>query len=61
MVNRRRIVIIGGVAAGTSAASKARRVDHDAEIIILQDEPVISYGACGIPYVLEGLIPRFDM
>ncbi|MGG6460091.1 MAG: FAD-dependent oxidoreductase [Candidatus Eiseniibacteriota bacterium] len=61
MVNKRRIVVIGGVAAGTSAASKARRVDPEAEIIILQDEQVISYGACGIPYVLEGLIPRFDM
>jgi NADPH-dependent 2,4-dienoyl-CoA reductase/sulfur reductase-like enzyme len=61
MVTRRRIVVIGGVAAGTSAASKARRVDPNAELTILQDEPVVSYGACGIPYVLEGLIPRFDM
>jgi NADPH-dependent 2,4-dienoyl-CoA reductase/sulfur reductase-like enzyme len=61
MVTRRRIIVIGGVAAGTSAASKARRVDPNAEIRILQEESVISYGACGIPYVLEGLIPRFDM
>lgn len=61
MVTRRRIIVIGGVAAGTSAASKARRIDPNAEITILQDESVVSYGACGIPYVLEGLIPRFDM
>jgi NADPH-dependent 2,4-dienoyl-CoA reductase/sulfur reductase-like enzyme len=61
MVTRRRIIVIEGVAAGTSAASKARRLDPNAEITILQEESVISYGACGIPYVLEGLIPRFDM
>ena len=61
MVTRRQIIVIGGVAAGTSAASKARRVDPNAEIIILQEESVISYGACGIPYVLEGIIPKFDM
>lgn len=56
-----RIIVIGGVAAGTSAASKARRVDPNAEITILQEESVVSYGACGIPYVLEGLVPKFDM
>ena len=61
MVTGRRIIVIGGVAAGTSAASKARRVDPNAKITIIQEESVISYGACGIPYVLEGLIPRFDM
>ena len=49
------------IAAGTSAAFKARRVDPNAKITILQEESVISYGACGIPYALEGLIPRFDM
>ena len=61
MVTGKRIIVIGGVAAGTSAASKARRVDPNSKITILQEESVISYGACGIPYVLEGLIPRFDM
>lgn len=38
----REIVIIGGVAAGTSAASKAKRVDPNARVTILQDEPLIS-------------------
>jgi NADPH-dependent 2,4-dienoyl-CoA reductase/sulfur reductase-like enzyme len=45
MVRDKRILIIGGVAAGTSAASKARRVDPDADIKIIQEELVISYGA----------------
>jgi NADPH-dependent 2,4-dienoyl-CoA reductase/sulfur reductase-like enzyme len=56
----KRILIIGGVAAGTSAASKARRIDPDAEIKIIQEEPVVSYGACGMPYVVEGLIDDFN-
>jgi NADPH-dependent 2,4-dienoyl-CoA reductase/sulfur reductase-like enzyme len=60
MVRNKRILIIGGVAAGTSAASKARRIDPDAEIKIIQEEPVVSYGACGIPYVIEGLIDDFN-
>ncbi len=56
----KRILIIGGVAAGTSAASKARRIDPDAEIKIIQEESVVSYGACGMPYVIEGLIDDFN-
>lgn len=58
--NRRKILVIGGVAAGTSAASKARRTDPKADIRILQEEPVVSYGACGIPYVIEGIIGDFS-
>ena len=38
----KKIVIIGGVAAGTSAASKAKRVNPNAQITILQDEPLVS-------------------
>ncbi|HEY3526508.1 MAG TPA: FAD-dependent oxidoreductase [Nitrososphaeraceae archaeon] len=56
----KKIVMIGGVAAGTSAASKARRVDPNAQITIIQDEPLVSYGACGMPYVIEGLIDSFE-
>ena len=57
---KKKIVVIGGMAAGFSAASKAKRVDPDCEVIILQDEPVVSYGACGIPYVIEGIIDNFE-
>ena len=55
----RKIVVIGGVAAGSSAASKAKRIDPDADVKIIQDESVVSYGACGIPYVIEGIINDF--
>lgn len=48
------IVIIGGVAAGMSAASKMRRLNPDLEINVYTDEEYISYAACGIPYFLSG-------
>jgi NADPH-dependent 2,4-dienoyl-CoA reductase/sulfur reductase-like enzyme len=57
---KKKILIIGGVAAGTSAASKARRIDPNADIRIIQEEPVVSYGACGFPYVIEGVIDDFS-
>ena len=46
---RRKVLIIGGVAAGTSAAAKARRIDPNADTKLIQEDPVIYYGACDIP------------
>ena len=51
-----RLIIIGGVAAGTKAAAKARRQNPHLEIIIYQDEAEVAYSACGMPYVLSGVI-----
>ncbi|USE37183.1 CoA-disulfide reductase [Endozoicomonas sp. SCSIO W0465] len=45
-----RIVIIGGEAAGMSAAAKARRVAREATITVYEQSDVISFGACGLPY-----------
>ena len=56
---KRKILVIGGVAAGTSAASKAKRIDPNADIKIIQEEPLVSYGSCGIPCVIEGIIDNF--
>ncbi|MBK1645856.1 hypothetical protein CKO25_14580 [Thiocapsa imhoffii] len=53
-----RVVIIGGVAAGMSAASQARRARPDAEILVLEKTQDVSYGACGLPYKLP---PDTDM
>ena len=47
------IVVIGGVAAGMSAASQAKRRMPDAEVIALERGPYVSYGACGMPYNIE--------
>ena len=45
-----KIIIIGGVAAGMSAAAKASRVDKTAEIVIYEKTDIVSWGACGLPY-----------
>ncbi len=50
------LVVIGGVAAGLSAAARARRVDPRLDITVLEKGPVISYGACGLPYYVEGRV-----
>jgi NADPH-dependent 2,4-dienoyl-CoA reductase/sulfur reductase-like enzyme len=50
------LVVIGGVAAGLSAAARARRLDARLEITVLEKGPVISYGACGLPYFVEGRV-----
>lgn len=55
-----RLVVIGGGAAGMSAASAARRVDPACEIIVLEATGHAGYGLCGIPYYLAGLIGRAD-
>lgn len=51
-----RIIIIGAVAAGTSAAAKARRNNEDAEIVVYEKDGFISYSGCGMPYYLVGKI-----
>lgn len=53
-----RIVVIGGDAAGMSAASQLRRLRPELEIIVLEKGPYTSYAACGIPYFVAGLIPN---
>lgn len=51
-----KLVIIGGVAAGMSAAAKARRVKPDLDIIVYTDDEYISYAGCGLPYFIGGKI-----
>lgn len=48
------IVIIGGIAAGMSVASKARRSDPNAVITVFEKEDYVSFGACGLPYFVGG-------
>jgi len=52
-----RLVVIGGVAAGMSAAARARRLDPALEITVLEMGETVSYGACGLPYFIEGRVP----
>lgn len=50
----KRILIIGGVAAGATAAARARRLDSEAEITILEAGPDVSFANCGLPYYVGG-------
>lgn len=49
-----RIIIIGGVAAGMSAASKVKRLSPDTEVVVYEKGRFLSYGACGLPYYVSG-------
>jgi NADPH-dependent 2,4-dienoyl-CoA reductase/sulfur reductase-like enzyme/rhodanese-related sulfurtransferase len=51
-------VIIGGVAGGMSAATRLRRLQEEAEIIIFEQGPNVSYANCGLPYHVGGIIPK---
>lgn len=53
---KKRLLVIGGVAAGPKAAAKARRCDPEMEIVIYQEEDDISYAGCGLPYYISGVI-----
>ena len=52
----RKVVIIGGVAGGASAAARLRRLDEQAEIILLEKGEYISFANCGLPYYIGGTI-----
>jgi NADPH-dependent 2,4-dienoyl-CoA reductase/sulfur reductase-like enzyme/rhodanese-related sulfurtransferase len=53
-ITKKRLVVIGGSAAGPKAASRARRLDETSEIILLQKEPDLSMASCGYPYYVGG-------
>jgi NADPH-dependent 2,4-dienoyl-CoA reductase/sulfur reductase-like enzyme/rhodanese-related sulfurtransferase len=55
--NGRRILIVGGVAGGASCAARARRLSEDAEIIVIERGPYVSFANCGLPYHVGDVIP----
>jgi len=56
----RRVVIIGGVAGGMSTATRLRRLDAEAEIVVLERSGFVSFANCGLPYFVGGLIEEED-
>ncbi|HGY57347.1 MAG TPA: CoA-disulfide reductase [Caldithrix abyssi] len=60
MKKNERFVIIGGNAAGMSAASRIRRNLPEAEIIVFEESGDVSYGACGLPYYISNDIPESE-
>lgn len=51
-----KVVIIGGVAGGATAAARIRRLDEEAEVIVFEKSGFISYANCGLPYYIGGII-----
>jgi len=58
MSKLKRVVIIGGVAGGMSAATRLRRLSNDLEIIVLERSNYVSYANCGLPYYVGGVIEK---
>src|SRR5712692_2837022 len=56
-----KIVIIGGNAAGLTAASRAKRIDPRLDVTVLEKGPHISYSTCGIPYYLANTVSVGDL
>ena len=55
-----KIIIVGGVAGGMSAATRLRRLMEDAEIVIFEKGPFVSFANCGLPYYISGEIAERD-
>ena len=60
-MNKKRIVVIGGTAAGPKAAARAKRLDQSAEVTLLQKAPELSMASCGYPYYVAGSVGQRDM
>ncbi|MFX3870701.1 CoA-disulfide reductase, partial [Streptococcus suis] len=54
------MIIVGGVAGGMSAATRLRRLMEDAEIIVVEKGPYVSFANCGLPYNISGEIAEHD-
>jgi len=47
-----KVIVVGGVAGGASAAARIRRLDENAEIVVLERDGYVSYANCGMPYYI---------
>mgnify|MGYP000328734831 CR=1 FL=1 len=55
-MSNKRLVVVGGNAAGLSAASYVKRRKPEIEVIVFEKSPYASYGSCGLPYYVEGIV-----
>ena len=60
MIHGPRVLIVGSVACGPKAACRLKRLDPSAEITVLERGRDISYGACGMPYFISGMVDRIE-
>src|SRR5271169_1310905 len=55
-----KLLIVGGVAGGASAAARARRLSEEAQIVLIERGPDVSFANCGLPYYIGGEIAERD-
>ncbi len=55
-----KILVVGGVAGGASAAARARRLDESAEVIMFEKGPHVSFSNCSLPYRLSGIVEEYE-
>ena len=60
MPDKKRLLIVGGVAGGASCAARARRLSEEAEIVIFERGPYVSFANCGLPYYIGNVITSED-
>ncbi len=60
-MSTKKIVVIGGSAAGPKAAARAKRLDESADVTLLQKAPELSMASCGYPYYIGGTFDERDM
>ena len=58
MTNKKRLLVVGGVAGGASCAARARRLSEGADIIVFERGPYVSFANCGLPYHVGKVIPK---
>ena len=56
----KKVVVVGGNAAGLSAASQVKKAKPEWDVVVFERGSYISYGACGIPYYVRGLVPKLE-
>ena len=59
-MNRKKVLIIGGVATGASTAARLRRLREDMDIVIFEKSDYISFANCGLPYHIGEVIKERD-
>lgn len=58
---KKRIIIVGGNAAGLAAASRAKKTNPDIDVLVIEKSPHVSYASCGIPYMISGIVNKNEM
>ena len=59
-MEKKKVLVIGGVACGPKAAARIKRLDPEAEVTILEKGELLSYAGCGLPYYISGQVQNYN-